>query len=127
MTAARALRPIPGAAPTTKGAQHERRRRPKRNWPVCVPTGKQRFGERKDAKLALKSARHLQAHATRDGQRSSWTVCRTYRCEFCGGWHLTSLPAWRDPGQAQTDTNQPHLPGLIRRDSSPRPGLGSSR
>lgn len=71
-----------------------RRRRTRRNWPKCPQTGKQRLGERKDAKLALEAAWHHRAIAALDGEQSGWTVCREYQCEHCGGWHLTSLQAW---------------------------------
>lgn len=71
-----------------------RRRRSRRHWPICPVTGKERLGERKDAKLALEAARHLRAQAELDGRTSGWTVCREYPCEHCGGWHLTSLAAW---------------------------------
>ena len=37
--------------------------RPKRRWPRCEKTGKQRFGELKDTKHALEAARHLRAKA----------------------------------------------------------------
>jgi hypothetical protein len=72
-----------------------RRRRARKNWPICPQTGKQRLGERKDAKLALEAARHQRAHAALEGGESGWTVCREYQCEHCGGWHLTSRPAAR--------------------------------
>jgi hypothetical protein len=83
----------PGVA---KGRNTDRRHRLKRNWPICESTGKQRFGERKDAKLALRAAYHMRANANLKGEQSSWTVCREYQCDFCDGWHLTSQPA---PGQ----------------------------
>lgn len=68
-----------------------RRRRPRRRWPICPATGKRRLGERKDAKIALEAARHLRAGAAVNGAHTGWTVRREYRCEHCGGWHLTSL------------------------------------
>lgn len=71
-----------------------RRRRHRRHWPICPVTGKERLGERKDAKLALEAARHLRAQAELDGRLSGWTVRREYPCEHCRGWHLTSLPTW---------------------------------
>jgi hypothetical protein len=79
-------------------SQHgpSRRRRPKHAWPTCARTGKRRYDERKDAKTELERARHKRAHAELDGRKSSLTVCRAYYCEFCRGWHLTSLPTWRD-------------------------------
>lgn len=73
---------------------HERRRRPKRNWPICTHTGKQRLGERKDTKIALEAARHHRAHAEMNGQTPKWTVCRGYPCDYCRGWHLTSVETW---------------------------------
>lgn len=73
-----------------------RRRRGGHTWPRCERTGKQRFGERKDAKLALEAAHHTRAHALLDGVQSRWTVRRTYRCDYCRGWHLTSRPGWPD-------------------------------
>jgi hypothetical protein len=73
-----------------------RRRRPRTNWPICPQTGKQRLGERKDAKQALEAARHQRAGAELGGGRSGWTVRREYQCEHCRGWHLTSLPTKAD-------------------------------
>ena len=70
-----------------------RRRRARKNWPICPQTGKQRLGERKDAKQALEAARHQRAGAELAGGQCGWTVRREYQCEHCGGWHLTSLPA----------------------------------
>lgn len=67
----------------------------KRNWPICPTTGKQRLGERKDAKLALAAARALRARAELVGLASTWVVVRAYRCDHCGGWHLTSMAVYR--------------------------------
>ena len=80
---------------TTKSgtAVRGRRRRLRRNWPICPQTGKQRLDERRDAKLTLEAARHIRAHAELGGMESGWTVRREYRCEHCGGWHLTSQSA----------------------------------
>ena len=72
------------------------RRRPQHAWPTCAHTGKRRYDERNAAKAELERARHVRAHAELDGRQSSLTVRRAYHCEFCGGWHLTSLPTWRD-------------------------------
>lgn len=77
------------------------RRRARKHWPVCPQTGKQRLGERKDAKLALEAARHHRAGAALGGEQSGWTVCRGYQCEYCRGWHLTSRPSWTQPGPAE--------------------------
>lgn len=80
--------------PADKRSKGIRRHPPKRNWPICAKTGKQRLGERKDAKLLLKSAYFVRANATVAGRQSSWTVCREYQCDYCEGWHLTSQPSW---------------------------------
>jgi hypothetical protein len=73
----------------------KRSRRSRHTWPICPVTGKRRLGERKDAKLALATARRQCAAAERSGGIAHWTVVRAYRCEHCaGGWHLTSLPQW---------------------------------
>lgn len=76
--------------------RHERRRRPKRNWPICAHTGKQRLGERKDAKILLEAAQHHRAHAEMNGVTSAWTVRRGYHCDYCRGWHLTTIETWSD-------------------------------
>lgn len=75
------------------GVRDRFRRRPKHTWPRCPVTGKQRLGERKDAKVTLEAARHHRANSELSGQTSGWTVRREYRCEHCRGWHLTSRPA----------------------------------
>lgn len=77
-----------------------RRRRARRNWPICPQTGKQRLGERKDAKQALEAARHQRAGAALGDGRATWTVRREYPCEHCRGWHLTTLPSWAGPERA---------------------------
>lgn len=72
----------------------ERRRRPRRTWPICPVTGKQRYKQRKDAKQALEAAWHNRAGAAVRGRTSGWTVRREYQCDYCdGGWHLTSMEA----------------------------------
>ena len=75
-------------------SREQRRRRPKRNWPICTHTGKQRLGERKDTKIALEAARHHRAHAEMNGLPSTWAVRRGYPCDYCRGWHLTTIEAW---------------------------------
>lgn len=73
----------------------DRRRRPRRSWPKCAATGKQRYKERKDAKEALEAAWHHRAGAAVSGWTPTWTARREYQCEYCGGgWHLTSREAW---------------------------------
>lgn len=72
----------------------DRQRRPKRKWPICAHTGKQRLGERKDAKIALEAAQHHRARAALNGLTSAWTVRRGYHCDYCRGWHLTTIRNW---------------------------------
>ncbi|HOF63410.1 MAG TPA: hypothetical protein PLL54_03825 [Dermatophilaceae bacterium] len=64
-------------------------RKPHR-WPICIATGKRRYGERKDAKQALWFARAQRATAEVHGGSCDNAVTREYRCTFCGGFHLTS-------------------------------------
>jgi hypothetical protein len=58
-----------------------------------------RYRTAKDAERALKTAQR----AADAGIRRR-LECRTYWCQYCGGWHLTSHPP--DPGQ-------PLLPGEV--------------
>ena len=67
-----------------------RHNRKMHTWPICWATGKRRFGERWDARQALEHARNLRAAAALAGVESSAQMVRTYRCEACCGWHLTS-------------------------------------
>ncbi len=61
-------------------------------WPICITSGKARYGERKDAQQALVKAAHTRTRAQVEGGHTRWTVVRSYRCPDCHGWHLTSLP-----------------------------------
>jgi hypothetical protein len=59
-------------------------------YPICPATGKVRFRERKDVKLALR-----QADRHRSSARLNEVDCRRrethgYMCSDCDGWHLTS-------------------------------------
>jgi len=53
---------------------------------TCRVTGKARWADELDAKIALASV-----HA-RDSSRRITAEQRSYRCQFCKGWHLTSKP-----------------------------------
>lgn len=57
--------------------------------PTCPVTGKVLYPDRSTARQALAQ---LQVIPER-------RVCRIYRCEFCGAWHLTSKPFRRPTGQ----------------------------
>ncbi|OPE55547.1 hypothetical protein CRI78_23430 [Mycolicibacterium diernhoferi] len=69
-----------------------RSRRPKRNWARCGKSGKRRYRDWNDAKLALKDARFVRAIAEADGGACRWDITRQYLCGFCEGWHVTSQP-----------------------------------
>lgn len=55
-------------------------------------TGKLRYGTGYMAQLALDSARAL-----REKQHNPHVECRIYKCQQCGGWHLTSQPLKTEP------------------------------
>ena len=62
-------------------------------FPTCKATGKVRFGERKDIKLALRQADRNRSRASLDDVTCSRREIRAYRCSDCnGGWHLTASP-----------------------------------
>ena len=61
-------------------------------YPVCPTSGKVRYREPKDVKLALR-----RANSDRSRARMNEVVCGRretsgYCCSDCGGWHLTSQP-----------------------------------
>jgi len=64
-------------------------------FPICPISGKVRYGERKDIKLALRQANRDRSRARLNEVACSRREIRGYRCTDCGGWHLTSQPARR--------------------------------
>lgn len=62
------------------------------NNALCKSSGKKRFRDRKEAKRVVIYARRAKAQAERDGIISKRQEDRTYRCDDCGGWHVTSKP-----------------------------------
>lgn len=62
-------------------------------WPRCQATGKRRLRTHKDVRIALVNATHSRAHAEQIGFETRNRVVRGYRCEACGGWHLTNWGA----------------------------------
>ena len=63
-------------------------------FPTCKASGKVRFGERKDIKLALRQADRNRSQALLNDVPCSRREIRAYRCSECnGGWHLTASPA----------------------------------
>lgn len=71
-------------------ATHSRRRR----YPRCQITGLSRFGERKDACLAVEASRYSRSRAERDGAVTSWGDLRYFRCPACSGFHLARSIRW---------------------------------
>ena len=62
-------------------------------FPICKPSGKVRFGERKDIKLALRQANRNRSQALLNEVPCSRHEIRAYHCSDCnGGWHLTASP-----------------------------------
>jgi hypothetical protein len=62
-------------------------------FPTCKASGKVRFGERKDIKLALRQADRNRSQALLNEVPCSRREIRAYRCSDCnGGWHLTASP-----------------------------------
>ncbi|MEP7036097.1 MAG: hypothetical protein ABI662_09770 [Dermatophilaceae bacterium] len=62
-------------------------------FPICKASGKVRFGERKDVKLALRQADRNRAQALMNDVPCSRREIRAYHCSDCnGGWHLTASP-----------------------------------
>jgi hypothetical protein len=62
-------------------------------YPICPISGKVRYGERKDTKLALRQASRDRSQARVNEVACSRREIRSYRCSGCSGWHLTSQPA----------------------------------
>jgi hypothetical protein len=61
-------------------------------YPICPISGKVRFGERKDTKLALRQADRKRSRARMDDVVCSRREIEAYHCSDCRGWHLTSHP-----------------------------------
>lgn len=58
----------------------------------CSSTGKRRFPDHKAAVVALNNAATSRNLAEDKDRRSSRMECRSYYCEDCNGFHLTSQP-----------------------------------
>ena len=54
---------------------------------MTCPSGKVRFPDQHAAQLAL-----VDAAMARNRGKAKRRECRTYQCETCGAWHLTSHP-----------------------------------
>ena len=83
-------------------------------FPTCKATGKVRFGERKDIKLALRQADRNRSQALLNDVPCSRREIRAYHCSDCnGGWHLTASPE--------------HLIRLVPAVQTHAPGAGMTR
>jgi hypothetical protein len=56
--------------------------------PKCSTTGKDRFPNEMESNLAIASLTLASKHHRRQKYRELPT--RSYQCEFCHGWHMTS-------------------------------------
>lgn len=61
-------------------------------YPLCPSSGKIRYGERKDVKLAMRQADSDRSRARLNDAACSRYEVRSYSCSDCRGWHLTSKP-----------------------------------
>ncbi len=64
--------------------------RPRHRFAVCQESGKQRFRSRRDGIEMLTRTRHAAAFCQMYGYTCRRKECRVYKCDTCGGWHLTS-------------------------------------
>jgi hypothetical protein len=62
-------------------------------FPICQITGKVRYREPKDVKLALRRASQDRSRARFHQAACSRREIDGYRCSDCDGWHLTSKSA----------------------------------
>jgi len=62
-------------------------------YPICPASGKVRYGERKDIKLAMRQADWDRSRAAMNEVACSRREIRSYECPDCSGWHLTSKPS----------------------------------
>jgi hypothetical protein len=61
-------------------------------YPICPTSGKIRYGEPKDIKLAMRQADWDRSRARLNKVACSRREVRSYECPDCCGWHLTSQP-----------------------------------
>jgi hypothetical protein len=59
-------------------------------FPTCPVSGKVRYGEQKDIKLAMRRADSDRSRARLHQVACSRREVRSYECPDCDGWHLTS-------------------------------------
>ena len=76
-------------------------------FPICPSSGKIRYGEPKDIKLAMRQADWDRSRARLNKVACSRREVRSYECPECSGWHLTSQPARLIPARNIAT----HVPG----------------
>lgn len=62
----------------------------------CTASGKKRYRDRKEAKRVVIYARRAKVFAEQHGMSTHRNENRTYRCDDCGGWHVTSKPPYAE-------------------------------
>lgn len=65
---------------------------------ICFLTGKRRFRDHSLAVRVLHHAARCRAEAAADGYKTIRRECRTYECDSCNGWHVTSQAEWTISG-----------------------------
>jgi hypothetical protein len=79
-------------------------------YPICPTSGKIRYGEPKDIKLAMRRADRDRSSARLNKVACSRREVRSYECPDCNGWHLTSQPA-RTTRPVAARNRATHVPG----------------
>lgn len=79
------------------------RRRPRPHRDHCPMSGKVRYRDAREATDALHALINQAARADQLGGEHTIGVRRKYRCNACGGWHLTSQRSWSGSGDTQSD------------------------
>ena len=70
---------------SVRAMQSRRRHR----FPKCPTSGLSRFGERKDARLAMEASQRLRSRAAIGGGSTTWAEVTAFKCPTCRGFHLT--------------------------------------
>jgi len=60
----------------------------------CPVTTKRRFRDHRETIAALQQAANIRERASEDGVETRRHEFRSYECNACNGWHLTSQTVW---------------------------------
>lgn len=63
---------------------------------------KRRYRDHDEAVSSLHRAANARRRADLDGATTTRREVRSYECEWCQGWHLTSQPMWTVPVPVHT-------------------------